>query len=109
MTNVIKFTLQEEFLNELEREHRAGRIDPPIVRFTELWLATNAPNISDIAAVATARVGDHIFRLENSVGAQWEIHSTIDTFQRFSDVQEEIKAGCRKLGLELREGMYDNA
>ena len=107
MAHTIKFTDPEEFMDELEREKDVGRLDSSVVRLTQLLLPTNAAKITNVAAVATAQVGNDIFRMEYSCGARWEIFDTLNTGNRFDDVRAEIGDRCQKLGLKLYEGMFE--
>ena len=96
------------FIAELERAKETGKEVHHTVRLALLSLPTPVPEIRNEAAVATARVGDDILRMEVSCGVSWQtLNDAIETSKQFFSYQEDIEEGCRELGLELGKGVFE--
>lgn len=65
----VTFENPDQFMDEIETEKSAERIDRPIVRFTMLLQPTEVHSISNVIVVATALVGPDLLRLEFCCGS----------------------------------------
>ena len=109
LAHIVKFRDYVTFTGQLAEERKLGTIHPPVVRLALLVLPTNVPEITNVVAVATARMGKDIFRMEESCGARWGVMDYSDTHDRFAQIREEIEGVCQDLGLRLCGGMFEEA
>ena len=102
------FDNPQSFIAELERAKETGKEVHRTVRMALLSLPTMVDDIQNEAAVATARVGDDILRMEVSCGVTWRhMNDGLETSKQFFSYQEDIEEGCRELGLELGKGTFE--
>ncbi len=112
-----KFTSVEEFLEELNKEDAAGKFDNPgwswpestILRLTNLFSPIpNLGPIRSLTVVATVKVRDDIIRLNRYCGQIWDMEKTDnDTYKRAEAVHKQIEEAAKKLGVEVRAGMWE--
>ena len=107
----IKFSHQDEFINEISLEFGRLPAPPPftLLRLTNLYKAI--PNLAPIRrlfVVATIKVGDDIVRLERDCGDIWSIEEQDKkAFERAKLIHNEIERACEGLGIEVRAGVIE--
>lgn len=103
----VKFTSIEEFLEELEKE--GGNIHLKIVRLTNLFSPIpNLAPIRSLTVVATVKVRDDIIRLNRYCGQIWDMEGTDkETYERAETAHKRIEEAAKKLGIELRAGIWE--
>lgn len=78
-----------------------------IVRFAAMIQPINGYDMSNLIAVATARVGSDTLRMEYRCGNLWRNEDLPEPHKRVARIRKQIEEHCEKLGLELRHGIYD--
>ena len=101
----VKFSVPEEFLEELGKE----LVDRGLVRITHLSRPTKiSPNIHHLSIVATAKVAGDILRLERYCGDIWNIGSQdVKVKDEAEAIKRKILEGCAALHLEVRGGVLE--
>lgn len=102
----VTFEDPDQFMDEIETEKNAGRIDRPIVRFTMMLQPTDVHPISNVIAVATALVGSDLLRMDFCCGSLWGMQDNPFADEQFDHIERTITDRCQELGLDLRQGMF---
>lgn len=109
----VKFTSVEEFIDELNKEFEEsakGSIrELNILRLTNLFSPIpNLGPIRSLTVVATIKVRDDIIRLNRYCGQIWDMKDTDkETYERAEAVHKQIEEAAKKLGIEIRAGIYE--
>jgi len=104
---VVQFNNTEEFLAELAAD--LVQLDRKLVRVTNLYQqSTQTPIIQYVSVVATARVAADILRLDVFCGEVWNVDTqhNAPVWKRVEAVQQQLRASCVQLGLEVRAGLW---
>jgi len=108
---IIKFSYQDEFIEELQKEFGYLPAPPPftLLRLTNLFRPIpNLAPIRRLSVVATIKVRDDIIRLERDCGDIWGIgEQDKKTFERAEQIHNEIEKVCEGLGIEVRAGVIE--
>ena len=107
----VKFSLAEEFLDELRKDGATGDISRNIVRATAEYVANNmTPMIKMVFIVATYRCGDEVIELRRLCGDHWvdvETAGNDETMKKYELYLAQVEEFCNRHGLDLRAGIYE--
>jgi len=108
MTRVL-FTETDEFLEELERDVRAGAVRDNIVRVTRRFKEDdNYPALTHLYVVATYVARAQVVTLKRHMGTLWGENfegQDAPVLEKASQLVNRITSAAERLGLEVRAGM----
>lgn len=103
---IVEFDTVTEFMTELRKDRK--RVVRKIVRITQVRARSLIAFVTECHVVATARVGQEIYRLDCFCGALCGLpeadQQTIDTT---AHSYKKLKDTCARLGLDARTGVLD--
>jgi len=105
----VLFTETEEFLEELERDARAGAVQDNIVRVTRRFKAAeNSPTLTLLSVVATYVSRAQVVTLERHMGTLWGKGfegQDKPVLEKAGQLVNRIISAAERLGLETRAGI----
>ena len=105
---MVVFNAREEFLKELETDR--DRVERLIVRLTCLsQQSTMTPVIRHLFVVATYKAAGEIVELKQFCGDLCNLEQDRKTIEHSRTLQQAIEEACKRLGLTVRAGMYQEA
>ena len=105
----VKFNEVDEFLEEIEKDHRD--IERGVVRVTNMFRTSRISLTTRNTLVVSTYVLRHqLVRLEVYCGDLWGVNAEDDqkVMARAEEVQDRIAAKCKEVGLELRSGILED-
>ena len=100
----VEFNVVSEFIEELRKD--APKIDRNIVRCTNVFRWKVHPNIRDVYIKAGYICENYLVELYRFCGQVWGSPNDEEVDKHAEKMQEEIKAVCDELGLEIRAGTF---
>lgn len=105
---MVVFNAVEEFLKELETDQEV--VERRIVRLTCLYQQSQmTPIIRHLFVVATYKAAWEIVEFKQFCGDLWNMEQDKKTIEKGIELQKQIEKECKRLGLEVRAGMYKEA
>lgn len=105
---MVVFNAVEEFLRELETDKDV--IERKIVRLANLYQQSKmTPVIRHLFVVATYKAAGEIVEFKQFCGDLWNMEQDKKVIERGIELQQKIEEACKRLGLEVRAGMYQEA
>lgn len=102
---MVIFNALEEFLKELETDK--DLVERKIVRLTNLYQqSTMTPVIRHLFVVATYKAVREIVEFKQFCGDLWNMEQDKKTTEKGIGLQKQVEEVCKRLGLEVRAGMY---
>ena len=105
---MVIFNALEEFLKELETD--TDVIERKIVRLTNLYQQSQmTPVIRHLFVMATYKAAGEIVQFKQFTGDLWNLEQDKKTIEKSIALQKHIEETCKRLGLDIRAGMYKEA
>ena len=104
---MIVFNAVEEFLKELETDK--DLIERKIVRLTALYQQSKTVPLRYLFVVATYKAAGELVEYREHAGDLWgmtNLESDKKAIQKSVELSNRIEEECKRLGLEVRAGMY---